>query len=157
MIFPIHLHQLVRMSSYSSQGGLGNHDVYESEFTLWKKLASIHNRDRFLQDCIEEQVLPRSAPQHLQQNNKPFSNTAREYLKEAREQLKHEAEDIKSKLHNIHLPHSIIERLKKEDRDKKEKLHSKLDHLCNNSRWRNIGREDLITNLSSHTLTQTQN
>ena len=62
------------------------------------RLASIQNRDGFLRDCIEEQVLPRSAPKHLLQQHKPFSNTAREYLKEARETLKHETDEVRSRL-----------------------------------------------------------
>ena len=144
------------MSLHSSHGVVRDHGVTESEFALKLKLTSIQNRDKFLQSCIEEQVLPRSAPPHLHHQNKPFSNTAREYLREARETLRYEAEEIKSEIQQLHLPHSMVQKIKEEDQKQKEKLSKKLDRLCRDSRWKNIGREDLITNLSSPTLTQTQ-
>ena len=156
MYFLTHLHQSVRMSLHSSQGVVRDHGVTESELALKLKLTSIRNRDKFLLSCIEEQVLPRSAPPHLHHSDKPFSNTAREYLREARETLRYEAEEIKSQLQHVHLPHNMVQKIKEEDRKQKDKLNKKLEHLCRDSRWNNIGREDLITNLSSHTLTQTQ-
>ena len=67
-------------------------------------MDSIYDRNKFLLDCIQEQVLPRSAPKHLHHPQKPFSNSAREYLLEARTTLEYEAEEIKSKLLDSPLP-----------------------------------------------------
>ncbi|XP_076064990.1 uncharacterized protein LOC143039026 [Oratosquilla oratoria] len=144
------------MYQHLSQDGKDRRGVTEDEFTLRRKLTSIQNRDRFLKDCLEEQVLPRSAPKHLHHPHKPFSNTAREYLKEARETLRNEESMIRSRLKKDHIPHGLVLKIKEEDRIQKAKLQMKLEHLCNNSRWKEVGRHELITNLSSLRLTKTQ-
>ncbi|XP_076035385.1 uncharacterized protein LOC143021660 [Oratosquilla oratoria] len=113
-------------------------------------------RDKFLKDCLEEQVLPRSAPKHLHHPHKPFSNTAREYLKEARETLRNEENMIRSRLKKNYIPHGLVLKIKEEDRIHKAKLQMKLEHLCSNSRWKEVGRHELITNLSSLRLTKIQ-
>lgn len=101
-------------------------------------------------------MLPRSAPPHLINVDSPFSETARKYLKEACESLHHEAAYIRSKLSRCDLPHQLVERLRDEDRKLKHYSQEKLSTLCRNSIWGRMGRTHLITNISTYTLTPTQ-
>ena len=50
----------------------------------------------------------------------------------------------------------MIENLRLLDCEQKEKLKRKLSVLCDNSKWNTVGRTDLITNLSSKRLTNTE-
>ncbi|XP_076030074.1 uncharacterized protein LOC143018524 [Oratosquilla oratoria] len=77
------------------------------------KLNSLQNRITFLQKCIAQQVLPRSAPQHLRNGIKSFTKAAHQYLLDSIETL-------------------------------------------NKNTWKDVGRPDLIHNISSYILTQPQ-
>ena len=144
------------MSQHLSDDGEEGRGADEAEYRLRAKLNSIINRKKFLTRCIEEKVLPRTSPPHLQSSDPPFTETARTYLEEACERLQYEATEIKSTLPSSHLPHALVIKLKEEDEKQRKKLDNKIQELCNRSNWKNAGRRDLISNFSSHTLTPTQ-
>ncbi|XP_076061529.1 uncharacterized protein LOC143037282 [Oratosquilla oratoria] len=145
------------MSSHSSPGREETlNDFTGAEFALRKKLVSLRNRINFLQDCLEEQVIPKSAPIHLQGGHLPFSKTARSYLLEAKETLLYEAEDYKGQLRHIQLPNHLLEKLSRSNQQQQANLQHKLSQLCNTSKWNNIGKHHLLNNLSSYTLTPSQ-
>lgn len=112
---------------------LVGHDVVEAEYRLRAKLISIGNRDKFLLYCLEEQVLPRSAPRCFHIKNKLFSSTAREYLKEAQEKLSHEATLTKDDLRQICLPSSVIRGLEEDNQQQRIRVSIKLAELYVNS------------------------
>ena len=79
--------QFVKMNNHLSGGGNGELGPQEREFDRRRKVTSCINRRRFLRSCLEEQVLPRSAPKQLSDNINPFTESARKYLQEACENL----------------------------------------------------------------------
>ena len=62
---------------------IGTNNTEMQEYVTKRKLSSSFNRLKFLNDCILEQVLPKSAPQQLKNKDHPFSTSARSYLEEA--------------------------------------------------------------------------
>ena len=65
----------------------GNRAVME-EFRRRKKIQALKNRRWFLQRCIAEQVIPRSAPKLIKRTQgHPFPASARAFLMEARDRL----------------------------------------------------------------------
>ncbi|MPC61243.1 hypothetical protein E2C01_055310 [Portunus trituberculatus] len=49
---------------------------------------------------------------------------------------------------DIRLPPALSQRLEEEDRQQKGKLRRKLEELCTISKWRKVGRSEIIKNLS---------
>ena len=108
------------------------------------------------QHCLAEKVLPRSAPVHLRSSETPFSESARIYLEEACENLTHRYHELTNSAVDVVLPQRLIVKLEKEDNEQKIRLQSKLEHLCENSEWKKVGKPNLITNLSDRQLTNTE-
>ena len=126
------------------------------EFNVRKKLASICNRIGFLKQCIAEQVLPKSAPRHLHDNNIPFTNAARMYLLEACQNLKDELVLLQEKRKGISISRKQMNELKGLNEKQRASLNNKLVMLCRGSMWRAAGRSDIVTNLSAHELSENE-
>ncbi|XP_076057217.1 uncharacterized protein LOC143034752 [Oratosquilla oratoria] len=139
-----------------SRGGDGKPSAKEHEFNIRRKIDSHINRRHFLRECIEEKVLPKSTPVQLSDNHTPFSDSAKKYLEESCEKLTNAIYELKGKSNKVHLPHHMITSLKTINNKQKEKLKQKLDILYEKSNWKDMGRQDLITNLSKKTLTNTE-
>ena len=139
-----------------SGGSDGEHVPQEWEFDRKRKLASHINRRNFIRSCLEEEVLPRSAPVQLYSDNHPFTASARKYLEEVYKNLSNEICKLSDVGNVINLPHHMIDKLRVLDHTQKEKLKRKLMTLCNNSKWNTAGRQELITNLSNKRLTPTE-
>ena len=71
-----------------SYDGDNNSGIEMQEFNIRKKITSGLNRLQFLRNCLDEQVLPRSAPAVLKNGEHPFSDSARAYLEDACKELK---------------------------------------------------------------------
>ena len=126
------------------------------EFNVRKKLASICNRIGFLKQCIAEQVLPKSAPRHLYDDDVPFTKTARTYLEEACKKLKDEIVIIQDRRKGIAITVQQQEELKRLNEQQRNNLNSKLATLCKTSMWRTAGRRSLINNMSSRELSESE-
>ena len=124
------------------------------EFNLRRKLASICNRIGFLKQCIDEQVLPKSAPRHLYNDNVPFTKSARLYLEEACEKLRDEIVMIQDKRKGTPITAQQKDELKRMNEKQTLRLGTKLKALCQNSMWKTAGRSDIVTNLSSRELSE---
>ncbi|XP_076065250.1 uncharacterized protein LOC143039261 [Oratosquilla oratoria] len=144
------------MDFHLSSYGNGELDNVERELHTRRKLQSLRNRRAFLLDCIAEQVVPKSTPQHLRCDTTPFSRSARIYLEESCKQLQYGVEEIKYNLQHTHLPNHLVTRLKEENTAQKMRLQRKLQVLCASSEWRKVGRPDLINNMSTRPLTDTE-
>ena len=127
-----------------------------SDYKLKLKIARTKNQNAFLQRCIEEQVLPRSAPRQLQHKYKPFSEAARTYLAEASQDLNYRIEELQSKASCRPLPRHLDQKLHLNIEKHKANLQRKLHALYDKSKWTEVGRLDLITNLSSRNLSKTE-
>ena len=123
------------------------------EFHTRQRLLTTERRLSFLKNCLQEQVLPPSAPIHLREGPHPFKGSARLYLEECIEDLKDRITVLKSTLRGVHLPHHSILRLQQEDERERARHQRKLQTACVTSGWRTAGRRDLISNLSSRNLT----
>ena len=136
---------------------VGNGDITNDEFNRRKKLASCYSRYKFLKDCIAEQVIPRSSPVHLKEGNHPFKRSARTYLEDACNDLSLKMAELKlSNTSNTHLPHHLIQTLKDMKEQQKIRLDRKLHQLIRDSNWQNIGNPELIHNISSKPLSNTE-
>ena len=62
-----------------SNGNSINSDNTIIEFNVRRKIASACNRLMFLKKCINEKVLPKSAPPHLRHDLIPFTESGRAY------------------------------------------------------------------------------
>ena len=125
------------------------------EFYLRDKYLRTTNRIHFLEDCLEEQVLPRSAPKALFSNDHPFTDTARAYLEDGIKSLKNSAIILKSRF-GEQLPQRLQESLLQGSNKHKESLQSKLVKLCSDSAWQHAGKTSLINNMSKRKLTDVE-
>ena len=76
----------------ASQGGVGETRLKNAQLKLNGQLRKLN----FLKDCLQEHVLPPSAPKQLTDGHVPFKRSAREWLKE---NIK--SENLTSKLTNL--------------------------------------------------------
>lgn len=111
------------------------------------KLGKLRLTRRFLRDCINEQVIPKSFPGHLRSGPHPFPGSARTALLEAIQDLNHKIHEFTEDHHQL-LSDVESVRLTGELRRHRSHLRSKLRSLCNQSLWHHVGREDLIDNRS---------
>ena len=139
-------------SIHLSNGSNTNSDNVTIEFNIRRTIASACNRLIFLKKCINEKVLPKSAPSHLRNDISPFTESARAYLEEACSKLRDEITLKRENLKGMTLNAHQHEELKKLSAQQQLNLDRKLDWLCRNSKWATSGRSDIITNLSSRTL-----
>ena len=126
------------------------------EFNIRKKLTSNLNRLKFLQDCLDEQVLPKSAPSTLKNNVKPFSDTARAYLEDACSELKNKIYILNDERKGIRLTTHHEELLTRQNKEQRQRLARKLVDICHLSSWKEAGNVDLVTNLSSRSLSDNE-
>ena len=113
------------------------------------------NQISFLKSCIDEQVLPRSAPSQLYSEEHPFTNAERAYLEDGFNRLMNEATILESRLQQP-LPYYLYERLRRQAGRHRQNLEVKLERLCESSSWKTAGNTGLITNLSSRSLSQVE-
>ena len=126
------------------------------EFNVRKKVSSRINRLKFLKECIAEQVLPASVPTQLKQNNKPFSKAAKAYMEEICQDLRDDLNALLGERKGITLPQELVMKLKKINEDQQKNLEKKLLHLCANSPWKQAGNPDIVRNVSSRQLSNTE-
>ena len=127
-------------------------------------LRGVKDKERrihFLNECLEEQVVPISAPKHLKEGDIPFKSSAREWIREGIEKLKNDLELDKHQMKTCHLegerlPERIHRKLREEDTRDRQKKRRRLEARMNDSKWRTVGREDIVTNLSDKVLTGTE-
>ena len=112
-------------------------------------------RRKFLQDCLEEQVLPRAAPKHLHNDASPFSKSARIYLEEQCKDLQNNIDELNSKTNYTELTRELTQRLNREKMKQSTSQKRELSRRCKRSPW-NVGRTDLIRNISNRELTATE-
>ena len=136
-----------------SNDGNSNSQQEMKEFNVRKKIASSFNRLRFLKDCLAEHALPKSAPASIKNTSKPFSDTARTYLEEACAEIKDYIYVIKDQRNGVKLTKQHESKLKRLNIEQRNRLQRKLDELCKNSRWKEAGNINIVTNLSSRHLT----
>ena len=134
-----------------------SNETYETrrEYYLREKCFRIQNQITFLKNCIEEQVLPRSAPRQIHSQAHPFTNAARAYLEDGVNTLHNKATVLKSRCRQ-HLPGHLVERLQHNAETHRQQLENKLSRLCTSSSWKTAGNTGLITNLSNRPLRQVE-
>ncbi|XP_076036062.1 uncharacterized protein LOC143022012 [Oratosquilla oratoria] len=101
-------------------------------------------------------VLPRSAPKQLTNKENPFTDSARAYLKDACSDLSNSIDELRGSAARFTLSSHLVTKLHNEYGAQELKLKKKLLGLCSNSMWNNIGRTNLITNLSDIHLSKTE-
>ncbi|KAK3859898.1 hypothetical protein Pcinc_034017, partial [Petrolisthes cinctipes] len=124
--------------SHLSNGG-GEPGAAGREFNRRRRTTRCWNRRKFLQDCLEELVLPKTAPKQLRNDDNPLTEAGRKYLLEECEKLTlniYELFDLKK---SVSLSRHQIRKLAKDSEKQKEKLHRKLRSLCENSAWSSMG------------------
>lgn len=134
----------------------GANNTMIKEYHTKKKLASCFNRLKFLRECISEQVLPKSAPNHLIGKNHPFTATARSYLEEACNDLKERIYMLRDELTGEHLSALLRTKLNEFNAQQRSRLERKLKTLCECSPWKEAGNVDIITNMSSRILSNNE-
>ena len=77
-------------------------------------------------------------------------------LEESCVTLTYRISELRENINNVQLPHRLVGELEKVNNEQKVKLKQKLDLLCESSDWKEMGRPDLITNLSSKKFYLTQ-
>ncbi|XP_076061606.1 uncharacterized protein LOC143037352 [Oratosquilla oratoria] len=145
----------IAVTQQKTAGENGLHGI-RTETSYRMKLNSLQNLITFLQNCIAEQVLPRSAPQHLRFGIKPFIKAAHQHLLDSIETLKLQSLETQENLQYTTLPTETNDELRNEDQQQKANLATKLCELCSKSKWNDVRRPDLIHNISSYTFTQPQ-
>ena len=148
---------LVAMNAPNIYGGVGENILKHTV----KRINSTKRRIHFLNECIEEKVVPPSAPKHLKDGPLPFKPSAKTWIKENIRDLKNKLEvDLHKKksltTEGIRLPDYIQRQLQKADEDGQRSLERKLEQAINNSKWRTIGRHDIYVNLSDRILTDVE-
>ena len=126
-------------------------EPYEIRQEFYKKQKRNRTIERieFLQRCIEEQVLPSSAPRQLKSHEHPFTSAAKAYLEDAIKSLQNKDIILLNRIKNeVQLPEHLMSRLQAESIQHRANLNTKLNKLCDSSEWNEAGNAALITNLS---------
>ena len=143
------------INSHLSSGG-EEPGVIEREFYRRRKLTRYFNRRKFLHDCIEEKVLPKSAPKQLQNEATPFSNAARTYLEDEGHKLSLKMYEIIDLKKNVNLTPNMQRILMTESKKQTENLQRKLMSPCQTSAWKDVGKAENVVNLSNKILTKNE-
>lgn len=146
----------MNQSQLSYNGGDNNSGLEMREFNIRKKITSSLNRLKFLKDCLDEQVLPRSAPATLKSNVKPFSDSARAYLEDACTELKENIYVLNDERSGAQLTTHHEQILRRRNIEQRNRLKRKLDDACRKSSWKDAGSADIVTNLSSRPLSDSE-
>ena len=139
-----------------SNNEYGNVTTIRHEYYRRQKILKTTNQLHFLKECLEEQVLPKSAPNQLRSDEHPFTASARCYVEEGINNLQNRLTVLKDGSRVIQLPCDLVRELNLESFKHRELLKCKLARLCETSSWKNAGNEDLINNLSSYELSATE-
>ena len=135
---------------------------------LLSSASNTKNRSHFLTRCIEEKVIPSCTPFQPKLSEHIFPEYIQLYLKKSIDKLHHllnsihnQIKTLRTQLHNENALPSNLEakiKLKIQEQNKKhaKSLELKLVSLCRKSRWKEIGRPDLVMNLSNYNLTDTE-
>ena len=110
------------INHYLSSDSNANSDNTTFEFNVRRKIASACNRLTFLKKCINENVLPRSAPPHLRHDFLPFTESARVYLEEGCDKLREEITLKKENMTGTQLSPDQIGKLKNFNELQRRKL-----------------------------------
>ena len=149
--------KLSRLRQHIVMSNSGNQKIVMEEFWRRKKIQALKCRRWFLQQCIDEQVLPKTAPKQLKElEHHPFPASARAYLTEAKDSVSGQIEVLSSNLQGIHLPHNLVSKLKQCNQWHNDSLQRNLASCCSNSAWSRVGCNSLVTNISSKVLSETQ-
>jgi len=124
------------------------------EYRRQKKIVSLVNRRNFVTDCIEEQVIPKSAPKKFKKLMHPFPACVKEFLQEERCDLFWKIECLKRKI--CGLGENLRKRLEKFDYKQKASLKAKLNSLCEHSDWKKVGNTRLVLNLMRSPISREQ-
>ena len=114
-----------------------------------------------MNQCLLEKLVPNSAPIHLKEGDRPFKASAEAWIKESIRDLK---DQLEINLHDkkiltkagIRLPDHVQRQLQKDDKTERRGSERKLERLINKSKWRTIGRDDILLNLSDRVLSQVE-
>ena len=129
---------------------------------------SFKNRRTFITNCIKEKVIPTSISSVLRPSEHIFPNYICSYLISSVHELKfseintfEKARLLGLELRRKHgMSHNTANQLRSEisriNNNHISKLRSKFISLCNNSRWKKLGRADLVNNISSINLSPTE-
>ena len=139
-----------------SNNEYGNVTTIRHEYYRRQKILKTTNRIHFLKECLEEQVLPKSAPKQLRSDEHPFSASARSYVEEGIQNLQNRLIVLKDGSGVTQLPSDLVRELNLQSFKHRELLKCKLTRLCDASSWKNAGNDDLINNLSSYELPATE-
>ncbi|XP_076044806.1 uncharacterized protein LOC143027405 [Oratosquilla oratoria] len=126
------------------------------EFFHRKKISKCVTQLKFLRRCIEEQVLPKSAPKQLRSELVPFSESARMYLEEACEVLSYKIIEFKEQCRPFCLSRRQHEKLDNFTESQVNRFQRKLEELCDESEWKNAGKPGIVNNLSSKQLSKSE-
>ena len=86
----------------------------------------------------------------------PFTNSARVYVEEACSTLRDDLILKREELKGIAISSENKQELKRLNEEQNVRLNRKLKGLCSDSKWSEVGRSGIITNLSSRDLTDNQ-
>ena len=129
---------------------------------------SFKNRRTFITNCIKEKVIPTSISSVLRPSEHIFPNYICSYLVSPVHELKfseintfEKARLLGLELRRKHgMSHNTANQLRSEisriNNNHISKLRSKFISLCNNSRWKKLGRADIVNNISSINLSPTE-
>ena len=145
-------------------------ELFEGKRRYRRLLAaadSHRNRIFFLSRCIEEKVIPRCIPSKLLSKEHIFPQIIKDHLQDSIAQLRLELPTIiddtnqikvlliqKRQLSNAE-NNNILRKNQRQSLIQQNKLQNKLRRLCESSKWSSVGRKDLVKNISSYKLTNT--
>ena len=122
----------------------------------------------FLTNCIKEKVIPTSISSVLRSSQHIFPDYIHLYLESSVHELKFSEAHTFQRARLLELEirqkqgmsHNTDDQLRSEisriNNNQISKLRSKFIYLCNKSCWKNLGRADLVKNISSINLSPTE-
>ena len=125
---------------------------------------SLKNRHHFIQRCLEEKVIPKSLHKVFKTTTHIFPVYVQEYLESIAEDLKQEStqkfenarllgtELRQKQLFSTQDYKNLQRKMNIQNNKQRRNLEQKLGSLISSSGWKNIGRKDLVNNLSSRNL-----
>lgn len=90
----------------------------------------------------------------MRNSDHPFSDSVRTYLEEACITITYKTEEIRDSVNGVRIPGYLEQMLSRENSENEERLKRKLTRLCNSSKWNDLERIELTTNISSRRLTR---
>ena len=140
------------------------HENVKRYVNLLLSAHSLKNRHQFILDCIKEKVVPNCSKHILKNSHRIFPTYAQYFLQSIANNLKLDelakfeearlahASLITDKLLDSRTKSRIKRRIKTSNQTQLKSHQQKLHSLCTRSPWKNIGRKDLVLNLSNTSL-----